>query len=156
VLGLFFFAESVVVGIVYLDVLEWYFMPILQEEVPEDVLFQQDGVPPHFHHEVKGFLNHHFPGKWIGRSKPVNWPSHLFSLTPLNVFLWGYIKDAVSVTSLAIILLEFAKQMFAVVTSVTSNLFSSSTVCGLNLHTNVVSAMPHALICKIEYINLNM
>jgi hypothetical protein len=42
-------------------------MPILQEEGPDDMLFQQDGAPPHFHKEVVDFLNRKFPEKWNGR-----------------------------------------------------------------------------------------
>jgi hypothetical protein len=37
----FFFAESTVTGIVYMDMLEQNLMPILQEEGLNDILFQQ-------------------------------------------------------------------------------------------------------------------
>jgi hypothetical protein len=39
--------------------LEQFLMPILEEE--EDLLFQQDRVPPHFYKEVTDFLNCKFP-----------------------------------------------------------------------------------------------
>jgi hypothetical protein len=55
---------------------EEFLMPILEEEGPDDMLFQQDGVPPHFHKEVMDFLNRKFPGKWIGRKGPITWPPH--------------------------------------------------------------------------------
>jgi hypothetical protein len=36
--------------------LEEFLMPILDEEGPDDMLFQQDGAPPHFHKEVTRLL----------------------------------------------------------------------------------------------------
>jgi hypothetical protein len=43
--------------------LEEFLMHILEEEGPDDVLFQQDGAHPHFHKEVTDFLNIKFPEK---------------------------------------------------------------------------------------------
>jgi hypothetical protein len=44
-------------GIVYLDMLVEFYMSILKEEGPDDMLFQQDGMPPHVHEEVTDLLN---------------------------------------------------------------------------------------------------
>ena len=33
----------------------------------EELHFMQDGVPRHFAHPVRAWLNNHFPGRWIGR-----------------------------------------------------------------------------------------
>jgi len=49
VYGPFFFAEPTVTSISYLDMLENYLMPELQEDMDTDVIFQQDGAPLHFH-----------------------------------------------------------------------------------------------------------
>jgi len=46
--GLFFIAESNVTGIFYLNVLEQYLMPVLQEDGPCDMVFQQDKAKPIF------------------------------------------------------------------------------------------------------------
>jgi hypothetical protein len=54
--------------------LEHNSMLILQEEGYGDVLFQH-GMPPHFHHEVKGFLESQFPEKQIGRDGRIIWPT---------------------------------------------------------------------------------
>jgi hypothetical protein len=35
----------------YLDVLEEFLIPVLEENCPDALLFQQDGVPLHFHKE---------------------------------------------------------------------------------------------------------
>jgi hypothetical protein len=42
-----------------------FLKPVLEEEGPNDTLFQQDGARTHFHKEVTDLLNHKFPGKWI-------------------------------------------------------------------------------------------
>jgi hypothetical protein len=34
-------------------------------------------------------------GKWIGRGGPIAWPPRWPDLTPLNFFLWGYVKNIV-------------------------------------------------------------
>ncbi|GBM38285.1 hypothetical protein AVEN_17728-1 [Araneus ventricosus] len=56
VFGPFFFAEKTVTGVVYLDMLQIYLMPILKEGMLEDLIFQQDGAPCHFHNEVTSYL----------------------------------------------------------------------------------------------------
>lgn len=43
-------------------------------EAFNNVWFQQDGPPPHFGLQVRQFLNHTFPGKWIGRRGTTEWP----------------------------------------------------------------------------------
>ena len=60
-----------------------------------DVYFQQDGAPPHFKREVTNYLNATFPGRWIGRNGPIRWPPRSPDLTPLDFFLWGFLKDRV-------------------------------------------------------------
>ena len=57
--------------------------------------FQQDGAPPHFAIRVRDWLNAHFPGRWIGRRGPVEWPPRSPDLTPLDFFLWGHLKSVV-------------------------------------------------------------
>jgi hypothetical protein len=46
---------------------EEFLVPVLEEEGPDDMLFQQHRAPPHFHKEVMDFLNCKFSEKWIGR-----------------------------------------------------------------------------------------
>ena len=47
--------------------------------------------------KVREFLNNHYPQKWIGRDGFIRWPPWSCDLTPLDFFLWGYIKDRVYV-----------------------------------------------------------
>lgn len=65
----------------------------------EEVWFQQDGAPPHFARQVRDSLNYIFGDRWIGRGGPVNWPARSPDLTPLDFFLWGFIKQKVMATA---------------------------------------------------------
>ena len=55
----------------------------------------QDGAPPHFAIVVREWLNAHFPGRWIGRRGPHEWPARSPDLTPCDFFLWGWLKEQV-------------------------------------------------------------
>ena len=44
---------------------------------------------------VREFLNETFPNRWIGRDGPIPWPPRSPDITPLDFFLWGYVKDIV-------------------------------------------------------------
>jgi len=82
------------------------YLRFLQEELPrllEDVplnkrsrmYIQHDGVPPHSSHEVRNFLNCRFPGRWIGRDGPHNWPARSPGLSPLDYCVWGWMEKLV-------------------------------------------------------------
>lgn len=60
-----------------------------------EVRFQQDGAPPHFHRDVRAYLDETFPGKWIGRRGSIEWPARSPDMTPLDFFLWGHLKSVV-------------------------------------------------------------
>jgi hypothetical protein len=86
-LGLLFFAKHTVTGIV----LEEFLMPILEEEGPHDMLFQQDGAPPHFHKDVTNFLNRKFPNGLAGADLSLD---HLICLTLLTlIFSFGEVHQ---------------------------------------------------------------
>jgi len=36
-----------------------------------------------------------FPNMWIGRDGPTPWPPRSPDITPLDFFLWGYVRDKV-------------------------------------------------------------
>ena len=97
VIGPFFFAEKTVRGTTYLDMLEQFFFPQIEQLQP-NIVFQQDGAPPHWSNEVRTTLDNIFPGRWIGRGGPIAWPPRSPDLTPLDFFLWGYVKDKVYAT----------------------------------------------------------
>jgi hypothetical protein len=67
----FFIAKHTVTGVVCLDMLEEFLMPVLEEEGPNGMLFQQGRAPPRFDKEMMHFLNLKLPEKWIYRDGPV-------------------------------------------------------------------------------------
>ena len=97
VIGLFFFEEKTITADIYLDTLTEYVTPQLEEFQPH-ILFWQDGAPPHWGLKVCEFLDKKFPACWIGRGGPIPWPPRSPDITPLDFFLWGYVKDVVYCT----------------------------------------------------------
>ena len=85
-----FISEGRLTGQAYLRFLQEE-LPILLEAVPLDkrgrMYFQHDGAPLHFSREVTNFLNYRFPGRWIGRDGPHNWPARSLDLSPLGYFV---------------------------------------------------------------------
>ena len=66
-----------------------------------EVYFQQDGTPPHFHVNVRNFLDHTFNQRWIGRRESVTeFPHRSPDLTPLDFYFWGTLENTVYVTKL--------------------------------------------------------
>jgi hypothetical protein len=87
VYGPFFFAESTITGIVYLNILQWWLMPQLSEDFPQqDFWFQQDVGLPHWHLEVCDYLDENLPGRWIGQGGLIIWPPRSPDLTPLDYY----------------------------------------------------------------------
>ena len=62
---------------------------------PEDITFQHDGASSHFHRAVRDWLDEVFPHKWIGRRGPIEWTPRSPDLTPLDFYLWGFVKTNV-------------------------------------------------------------
>ena len=57
--------------------------------------FQLDGAPAHWGLIVRETLHAEFPDRWIGRDGPIMWPARSPDITPLDFFLWGYLKTKV-------------------------------------------------------------
>ncbi|PNF39779.1 hypothetical protein B7P43_G03515, partial [Cryptotermes secundus] len=92
--GPFFFAEKTVRSVIYLDMLQSFVFPQIEALQPE-ITFQKDGVPPRLSTIVRDALDKHFPGRWIGRGGSISWHPRSNDITPLDSFLWGYVKDIV-------------------------------------------------------------
>lgn len=52
-----------------------------------------------------------FPNRWIGRDGPILWPPRSPDLTPLDFFLWGYLKDKVFRSGFPASLLEMQNRI---------------------------------------------
>lgn len=57
--------------------------------------FQHDGASIHSTVAVRNYLDDLFRGKWIGRYSQYPWPARSPDITPLDFFLWGYLKQKV-------------------------------------------------------------
>lgn len=92
------FYEGHLTGERYLQFLQ-NSLPDLLENIPlaqrQSMIWQQDGAPPHNCLLVTNYLNQVFPNRWIGTNGPIRWPPRSPDLTPLDFFIWGYLKDSV-------------------------------------------------------------
>lgn len=74
-------------------------LPNLLLDVPDEVVdtmwFMQDGAPAHYSQIVRQTLDEQYPGRWIGRGGPVNYPPRSPDLTCMDFYLWGRLKDLV-------------------------------------------------------------
>ncbi|GFV07724.1 hypothetical protein TNCV_4942261 [Trichonephila clavipes] len=58
----------------------------------QELWFQQDGATCHTARATIDLLKDTFGDRLISRFGPVNWPPRSCDLTPLDYFLWGYVK----------------------------------------------------------------
>jgi transposase len=72
-----------------------FLWPALNDMDVEEMWFQQDGATCHTANATMALLNEQFPGRMISRNSEVNWPPRSCDLTPLDFFLWGYLKSKV-------------------------------------------------------------
>lgn len=128
VYGPFFFTEKTITGVVYLDMLQLWLMPQLEEH-EDDFVFQQDGAPPHFLCDVREYLNTHLPHRWIGRASEddvplLKWPPRSPDLTPCDFFLWGYVKDQVFVQPMPRDLADLRERITRAINNIDSTMLS--------------------------------
>lgn len=57
--------------------------------------FQQDGATPHTTRASLDVCNEMFPGRVISLRGNIEWPPRSPDLSPLDIFLWGYLKGKV-------------------------------------------------------------
>ncbi|GFT31815.1 uncharacterized protein TNCV_2035481 [Trichonephila clavipes] len=72
-----------------------FFIPELNNHDVQELWFQQDGATCHTACAAIDLLKDTFGDRLISRFGPVNWPSISCDLTPLDYFLWGYVKSLV-------------------------------------------------------------
>jgi hypothetical protein len=99
VYGPFFFDENTVTGETNLAMLQKWLLPQINKD-SGDFIFQQDGAPPHWHRDVRHFLNQSIPQRWIDHIENEDltllfWPPRSPDLTPCDFFLWRFVKEAV-------------------------------------------------------------
>ncbi|GFW42734.1 putative DD41D transposase [Trichonephila clavipes] len=72
-----------------------FFIPELNNHDVQELCFQQDGATCHTALATIDLLKYTFGDRLISRFGPMNWPSRSCDLTPLDYFLWGYVKSLV-------------------------------------------------------------
>ncbi|GFT15101.1 putative DD41D transposase [Trichonephila clavipes] len=73
-----------------------FFIPELNNHDVQELWFQQDSATCHTAHDTIDLLKDTFGDRLISRFGPVNWPPRSCDLTPLDYFLWGYVKSLVN------------------------------------------------------------
>ncbi|GFX32843.1 putative transposable element [Trichonephila clavipes] len=72
-----------------------FFIPELNNHDVQQLWFQQDGATCHTDRATIDLLKDTLGDRLISRFGPVNWPPRSCDLTPLDYFLWGYVKSLV-------------------------------------------------------------
>ncbi|GFW76260.1 DUF4817 domain-containing protein [Trichonephila clavipes] len=72
-----------------------FFIPELNNHDVEKLWFQQDGATCHPAPATIYLLKDTFGDRLISPFEPVNWPPRSCDLTPLDYFLWGFVKSLV-------------------------------------------------------------
>ncbi|GFW86069.1 putative DD41D transposase [Trichonephila clavipes] len=72
-----------------------FFIPELNNHDVQELRFQQDGATCHTARATIDLLKDTFGDRLISRFGPVNWPPRSCDLTPLDYFLWGYVKSLI-------------------------------------------------------------
>ena len=84
----------------YLEILNTTVFPYIvslhsSQMIAKELFFQHDGDPLHFGTQVRESLNENMPDRWIGRRGTIDWPPRSPDLTPIDYFLWIYMKNKV-------------------------------------------------------------
>ncbi|GFV60098.1 putative DD41D transposase [Trichonephila clavipes] len=100
ILGPYFFKNDeghkvIVNGDRYRAMITNFFIPKLHNHDVQDLWFQQDGATCHTVCATIDLLKDMFGDRLISRFGPVNWPPRSCDLTPLDYFLWSYVKSLV-------------------------------------------------------------
>ncbi|GFT30749.1 transposable element Tc3 transposase [Trichonephila clavipes] len=72
-----------------------FFIPELNNHDVQELWFQQNGATCNTARATIDLLKDTFGDRLISRFEPVNWPPRSCDLTPLDYFLWGYVKSLV-------------------------------------------------------------
>ncbi|GFT93077.1 putative transposable element [Trichonephila clavipes] len=100
IIGPYFFKNDeghnvTVSGDRYRTMITNFFIPELNSHDVQELWFQQDGATCHTARATIDLLKDTFGDRLISRFGPVNWPPRSCDLTPLDYFLWGYVKSLV-------------------------------------------------------------
>lgn len=100
IIGPYFFENEEGVAVTvngdrYRAMLRTFLWPTVRAMNLGNMWFQQDGATCHTANETVTLLHEQFEGSLISRNGDVNWPPRSCDLTPLDFFLWGFLKSRV-------------------------------------------------------------
>ncbi|GFU62453.1 transposable element Tc3 transposase [Trichonephila clavipes] len=72
-----------------------FFIPELNNHDVQELWFQQDVATCHTARDTIDLFKDTFGDRLISRFGPVNWPPRSCDLTPVDNFLWGYVKPLI-------------------------------------------------------------
>ena len=81
----------------YVNMLQDFFFPRVDELDLGDTWFQQDGATAHTSRASMAALREHFPEHLISIRGDLEWPARSSDLAPCDFFLWGFLKFRVYV-----------------------------------------------------------
>ena len=94
--GPYFFEEDVIGANHYLKMLKMFLvMHLKRKRKLKSAIFEEDGAPLYNVFKVREFLDANFKDRWIGHAGPISYLARSPDPSPLNFFLWGYVKDKV-------------------------------------------------------------
>jgi len=73
-----------------------FFVPQLNGVNVEELWFQQDGATCHTTRDTINLLQETFDERLISCKGPVHWSPRSCDITPLDYFLWGYLKSLIN------------------------------------------------------------
>ncbi|GFX05372.1 mitotic checkpoint protein BUB3 [Trichonephila clavipes] len=89
--------NEIMIGVVngdrYRAMITNFFIPELNNHDVQELWFQQDSATCPTARAAIDLLKDTFGDRLISRFGPVNWPPRSCDLTPLDYFLWGYVKS---------------------------------------------------------------
>ena len=128
-LGIFFFLNEAgaavsMNGLRYRSIINEFLWPELEDMDVDDVYLQPNNATCHTSGETIGLLCEKLPGRVISRNGDYNWPPRSCDLTPLDFFLWYYVKDKVYADALQSIH-ELKEKICAVIDEVERQMYEN-------------------------------
>jgi len=91
-----FFFEETVTADSYSSLITTHLLPFLKSKRKfSSTIYQQDGAPAHYSLQARGILIKNFGDRLIGRGLEVKWPPRSPDLSPLDYWLWPFLKDRI-------------------------------------------------------------
>ncbi|GFX13103.1 putative DD41D transposase [Trichonephila clavipes] len=136
----------------YRAIITNFFIPKLNNHDAQELWFQQDGATSHTARATIDLLKDTFGDRLISRFGPVNWPPRCCDLTPLDYFLWGYVKSLVYADKPQT-LDHLGKTTFAVIADIRPQMLEKSSKIDVQIGLHPEPAV--AVLCQKSYLKCN-